>query len=64
MSIEIGLFMGLCMWVSFKLGNYFGTRRTQRIVSAMLNKMNEDMDGLVVKWFETQDNVNLIKGGE
>ena len=64
MSIEIGLFMGLCMWVSFKLGARVEKTRAQNLMGNLLSKMNEDMDGEVDKWFEKLSNANLIKGGE
>ena len=52
MSIEIGLFMGLCMWVSFKLGARFEKTRAQKLMGKLLSSMNDDMDGKVVQWFD------------
>ena len=55
MSIEIGLFMGLCMLASFKLGERMGKYHAQHVMSRLLDRMNKDMDGEVVKWFERLD---------
>ena len=52
MGIEIGLFMGLCMWASFKLGARVEKTRAQKLMSNLLSSMNDDMDGKVVQWFD------------
>lgn len=55
MSIEIGLFMGLCMLASYQLGKLVAKHHAQHVMSRLLDKMNKDMDGEVVKWFERLD---------
>ena len=54
MSIEIGLFMGLCMWGAFTLGKRYEKTRAQRFISSLLSNMNDDMDGKVVQWLDAQ----------
>jgi hypothetical protein len=61
MSIEIGLFMGLCMLASYQLGKLVTKHHAQRVISRLLDRMNKDMDGEVVKWFERSVEETLSK---
>lgn len=54
MNIELGLFMGACLYAAFRIGAYAEKRKFERVLNNMLSKMNSDMNGKVEEWFEKE----------
>lgn len=54
MTIDMGLFFGLCLFVAFYIGRKYEAALAKRYINAVLFAMNDDMDGEVEKWFDTK----------
>lgn len=52
MSLDMGLFFGLCLFIAFWAGTYFERCRCTRFINVVLSSMDSDMDGKVTAWFK------------
>lgn len=67
--MELGLFMGACMFVAYRWGRFVERKAIQIVMSALFHKMDEDMGGAVVQWFTNHikqhgDITNVIRREE
>jgi hypothetical protein len=51
MNVEIGLFMGACMFAAYRWGRFVEHKAFTNTMNELFSKMNSDMDGAVVQWF-------------
>ena len=54
MTLDMGLFFGLCLFVAFYIGRKYEAELAKKYISVVLHAMNDDMDGEVEKWFDTK----------
>jgi hypothetical protein len=52
MSIELGLFMGACMFIAYRWGRFVERKVLQNTVNLLLSRMDKDLDGAVEDWFK------------
>lgn len=54
MTLDMGLFFGLCLFVAFYIGRKYEEGLARRYFLAVMGEMNDDMDGEVEKWFDAK----------
>ena len=52
MTLDMGLFFGLCLFVAFYIGRKYEEGLARRYFLAVMGEMNNDMDGAVEKWYK------------
>ena len=59
-DIYLGIFFGVSLFLAYRVGRVTAKRECVRGFNALMNHMDEDMDGAVSEWYDKLANAQRV----